>query len=139
VPSAEPRSRRGNASSYEVWGQVYYTIDSSEGYDEEGLASWYGEAFAGRPTSSGEIFDPDLLTAAHRSLPLPTWVEVTNLANGLKVVVRLNDRGPFHDTERRIIDLSRAAAERIDLVRAGVARVRIRALRPDELQGRRPA
>ena len=98
-----------------------------------GYASWYGEEFEGRPTSSGEIFDPELLTAAHRSLPLPTWVEVTNLENQRRVVLRVNDRGPFADTERRIIDVSEAAARRLGLIGVGVARVRVRALRPEEL------
>ena len=132
-PTAEPRSRSGNPESYEVFGIAYRVEDSAEGYDEVGYASWYGEEFDGRPTSSGEIFDPELLTAAHRSLPLPTWVEVTNLENQRSVVLRVNDRGPFADTERRIIDVSEAAARRLGLIGVGVGRVRVRALRPDEL------
>jgi hypothetical protein len=96
------------------------------GTAEEGMASWYGPGFAGRTTSNGEVFDPALMTAAHRTLPFGTRVLVTNLANGRAVEVRINDRGPFKPG--RIIDLSRAAAERIDMVRSGVARVRVEVL-----------
>ena len=134
-PLAEARSRSGNPDSYEINGEVYYVLDSAEGYDQEGYASWYGEQFAGRPTSSGEIFDPELLSAAHRSLPLPTWVEVTNLDNGHQIRLRVNDRGPFSDPSRRIIDVSEAAARRLGLIGPGIARVRVRALRVDELRG----
>jgi rare lipoprotein A len=116
----------GAGREYEVRGVVYRVLDSSLGYDEEGLASWYGAEFQGRRTSSGESYDMDLLTAAHRSLPLQTWVEVTNLDNGTSVVVRVNDRGPFHAD--RIIDLSRAAARQLGYEEAGTARVRVRAL-----------
>ena len=93
---------------------------------EEGLASWYGGKFQGRLTSSGEVFDTNLLTAAHKSLPFGTVVKVTNLANGLSTVVKINDRGPF--VEGRIIDLSRAAAEQIDMVGTGTARVTVEVL-----------
>lgn len=92
----------------------------------EGNASWYGPGFAGRRTASGEIFDPGQLTAAHRTLPFGTVLRVTHLANGLSVQVRINDRGPFKPD--RVIDLSRAAAEEIDMVRSGLARVRIEPL-----------
>lgn len=101
------------------------------GSDEEvftGLASWYGPGFAGRNTASGEPFDPAQLTAAHRSLPFGTMVQVTNQENGLQVVVRINDRGPFEPT--RVIDLSHAAADAIKMVRAGVAPVVVEPLRP---------
>jgi rare lipoprotein A len=128
----EPLSRYGNPESYEVNGRTYRPLRSGNGHVEEGLASWYGEEFAGRPTSSGETFDPDLLTAAHRTLPLPSWVEVENLDNGRRVVVRVNDRGPFADPDRRILDLSEAAARRIGMVGAGIARVRIRVLASPE-------
>lgn len=138
TPVAEPLSRYGNPRSYEVFGEEYHVLTTAEGYDEVGIASWYGDEFAGRPTSSGEVFDPILLTAAHRSLPLPTWVEVTNLANGRTVIVRVNDRGPFARTHERIIDLSEAAARRLDMIGAGTARVRIRALGPEELGGGPP-
>jgi rare lipoprotein A len=114
---------------------LYHVLPSADGYDETGLASWYGEEFAGRRTSSGEPFDPDRLSAAHRTLPIPTWVEVTNLENSRRLVVRVNDRGPFADTDRRIIDLSRAAAGRLGILGAGTARVRVRALSAEELGG----
>jgi rare lipoprotein A len=113
---------------YEVFGRTYRTLESSEGYEEEGIASWYGEEFHGRSTSSGEPYDMYAMTAAHRTLPLPSYLEITNLANGRRVVVRVNDRGPFH--EDRLIDVSYAAAHRLGLIGTGTARVRIRALRP---------
>lgn len=134
TPRAEPLSRYGNPDSYEVAGEVYHVLPTAEGYDEVGLASWYGDEFAGSRTSSGEPFDPDRLSAAHRTLPIPTWVEVTNLDNGRRLVVRVNDRGPFADTDRRIIDLSRAAARRLGIIGPGTARVRVRALTPAELE-----
>lgn len=124
----EPASELGNPPTYEVFGRTYRTLASAEGLEEEGLASWYGEEFEGRSTSSGEVFDPDRLTAAHRAIPLPSWVEVTNLDNGRRVIVRVNDRGPFVDPENRIIDLSEAAARSLGMVGAGVAPVRIRVL-----------
>lgn len=132
-PAAEPRSRYGNPESYEVFGEVYHVLPSAAGYEEEGWASWYGEEFAGRRTSSGEIYDPDRVSAAHRTLPLPTWVEVVNLENGRRLTLRVNDRGPFADPGRRIIDVSRAAARHLGLIGPGTARVRVRALAPAEL------
>jgi rare lipoprotein A len=135
TPATEPRSAYGNPDSYEVFGDRYHVLPTPDGYEEEGLASWYGAQFAGRRTSSGEIFDPRRLSAAHRTLPIPTWVEVINLDNGRELLVRVNDRGPFVDTDQRIIDLSRAAAERLGMVSAGTARVRVRALSTEELGG----
>ncbi len=128
VPREEPLSRFGNPESYVVFGQRYYTMASAEGYAEEGIASWYGTKFHGRRTSSGEPYDMFAMTAAHRSLPLPTFVEVTNLENGRTVVVRVNDRGPF--VGNRIIDLSYAAAVRLGMERQGTARVKVRAITP---------
>jgi rare lipoprotein A len=128
VPRAEPRASSGNMREYEVFGRTYRVLESSEGYEAEGLASWYGMEFQGRPTSSGEPFDVYAMTAAHRTLP-PTYLEVTNLQNGRRVVLRVNDRGPFHD-EDRILDLSYAAAWKLGIVESGTARVRIRALEP---------
>src|SRR5579862_3532080 len=96
------------------------------GSEETGVASWYGIPYNGRRAASGEIFDMEQLTAAHRTLPFETWVEVTNLVNGKRVEVRINDRGPFVDG--RIIDLSRAAAEKIEMVRSGVVRVRLKVI-----------
>jgi len=124
--AAAPRSDRGNPPFYEVFGERYYVLDSSAGYAERGVASWYGRDFHGKPTSSGETYDMRELTAAHKTLPIPTWVEVTNLENGESVVVRINDRGPF--VGNRIIDLSQRAAEELDMIGAGTARVQVRAL-----------
>ena len=121
-----PRSERGNPAFYEVFGRRYYVLDSSSGYSERGVASWYGRDFHGKPTSSGETYDMRELTAAHKTLPIPTWVEVINLENGESVVVRINDRGPFVDD--RIIDLSQRAAEQIGMIGAGTARVQVRSL-----------
>ena len=133
VPRDEPRSRYGNPDSYVVRGQRYQVRDSAEGYVAEGVASWYGSKFHGRRTSSGETFDMYRMTAAHRSLPLPTYVRVTNLDNGRSTVVRVNDRGPFVDD--RLIDLSYAAATRLGVVERGTAPVRVRALTPGESTG----
>lgn len=136
-PRDEPPSRYGNPPEYEVFGQRYRTLRTSDGFEEEGLASWYGTKFHGRRTSSGEPYDMYAMTAAHKSLPLPSYVEVTNLENHKRVVVRVNDRGPFVD--ERIIDLSYAAAHRIDMTDAGVARVRVRAVGPGDTSSQRIA
>ena len=126
VPRAEPRARYGNHSPYEVFGKTYKVMASSKGYREKGTASWYGSKFHGRRTSSGEPYDMHLATAAHKSLPLPTYAEVTNLDNGRKVIVKINDRGPFKDD--RIIDMSYGAALRLDMIKTGTARVEVRAI-----------
>lgn len=128
VPVAEPLSRYGNMAQYEAMGRTYRTLRTAEGYQAEGVASWYGEEFHGRRTSSGEPYDMYAMTAAHPTLPLPSYVEVVNLENGRRVVVRVNDRGPFH--AERIIDVSYAAAHRLGMLGRGTARVRIRALQP---------
>jgi rare lipoprotein A len=128
VPQALPKSRLGNPKSYRVFGQTYYTLDSSAGYEEQGISSWYGGKFHGRLTSSGEPYDMYAMTAAHRSLPLPTYVRVRNLSNGRSIVVKVNDRGPFHPN--RIIDLSYVAALKLDMVRAGTALVQVTAIDP---------
>ena len=120
------RSSSGNPPFYEVFGKRYYVLDSSAGYRERGIASWYGREFQGKRTSGGERFDMHDMTAAHKTLPIPTWVEVTNLENGRSVVVKVNDRGPFVDD--RIIDLSYRAAQDLDMIRRGTARVQVRAL-----------
>lgn len=124
VPRQEPPSRYGNPASYEVFGQRYYVLASAQNFTERGIASWYGNKFHGRRTSSGETYDMYAMTAAHKQLPLPSYVEVTNLNNGRKVVVRVNDRGPF--VKNRIIDLSYAAASRLDMLHTGTAPVSIR-------------
>lgn len=126
VPVNEPKSATGNPPSYSVFGKTYYTLDSAAGYEATGLASWYGRKFQGRRTSSGETFDTLKLSAAHPTLPIPSYVEVTNLENGRRMVVRVNDRGPFH--EGRIIDLSYAAAVKLGFADKGTARVRVTAV-----------
>lgn len=126
VPRDEPRSRYGNPSSYEVFGKRYYVMESSKGYVERGIASWYGTKFHGRRTSSGETYDMYAMTAAHKILPLPAYVEVTNLENRRTVVLRVNDRGPFHDN--RIIDLSYTAATKLGIVAKGTGLVEVRAI-----------
>ena len=132
-PPANPRSDAGR--SYEVFGRRYRILDSAEGYRETGIASWYGEAFHGRPTASGETYDMYALSAAHRTLPLHTWVEVTNLDNRRRILLRVNDRGPFADTGQRILDLSYGAARELGVVGPGLARVEVRALSADEAPG----
>ncbi len=129
-PRPEPRSAYGNHSPYEVFGETYYVKASAEGYREQGIASWYGTRFHGRATSSGEPYDMYKLTAAHRTLPLPTYAEVRNLDNGRSIVVRINDRGPFHPD--RIIDLSWAAAVKLGIEQAGTGRVEVRAITFDD-------
>jgi rare lipoprotein A len=126
----EPRSRYGNRSPYMVLGKSYAVLPSAEGYDETGIASFYGNKFHGRRTSSLEVYDMYAFSAAHKTLPLPSFARVTNLANGKSVVVRVNDRGPFHDG--RIIDLSYAAAVKLGVDRTGTARVEVRGLSAGE-------
>ncbi len=125
VPTQAPKSPYGNPATYEVFGQVYSTMESAAGYEEEGVASWYGVKFHGRRTSSGETFDMFKLTAAHRSLPIPTYVRVTNLENGRQSLIRVNDRGPFHAD--RILDLSYGAAVKLGFADKGTVRIRIEA------------
>lgn len=126
LPREEPRARLGNPPFYEVAGRRYVVLETAAGYSERGVASWYGPTFHGGRTATGETYDMHAMTGAHPTLPLPTWVQVTNLQNGRSVVVRLNDRGPF--SNNRIIDLSRAAAEQLDMIRAGTAMVEVRSL-----------
>ncbi|HXQ64551.1 MAG TPA: septal ring lytic transglycosylase RlpA family protein, partial [Steroidobacteraceae bacterium] len=129
VPRAEPRARLGNPPFYEVFGQRYTVLADSRGYVERGVASWYGPDFHGARTSTGEPYDMYTMTAAHRTLQLPAYARVTNLSNGRSVVVRINDRGPFK--ANRIIDLSYAAALRLDIVRDGTSLVEVQALEPE--------
>jgi rare lipoprotein A len=130
VPREEPRSRYGNRSPYTVLGKTYRVLDDPSGYHERGVASWYGTKFNGRATSSGELYDICSFTAAHKTLPLPSFVRVTNLDNGRSLIVRVNDRGPFH--EGRVMDLSYAAAVRLGVDRTGTARVDIEAVGPGD-------
>lgn len=125
VPVYEPKSPQGNRD-YTVLGKSYQVMDSAEGYTEKGYASWYGNKFHGHLTSNGEHYDMYSMSAAHTRLPLPTYVKVTNLRNDLSVIVRVNDRGPFHP--ERIIDLSFAAAYKLDMLDQGTAPVKIEAI-----------
>jgi len=132
VPRHEPRSKYGNPPSYVVFGKTYRTLPSSQGFVQRGIASWYGKKFHGRRTSSGETYDMYAMTAAHTQLPLPTYVQVTNLKNGKQVVLKVNDRGPFHGN--RVIDLSYSAARKLDIVREGTGLVEVRAIDPGRYQ-----
>ncbi len=126
APGRAPLSRYGNPEFYEVFGQRYYPLKSSAGFVERGIASWYGPDFHLRRTSSGETYDMYQMTAAHRVLPLPTHVRVTNMNNGRQCIVKVNDRGPFKDD--RVIDLSYAAARILGIVGPGTAPVEVRAI-----------
>jgi rare lipoprotein A len=126
----EPRSPIGNRSPYSVLGKQYRVLDRVDGYVEQGTASYYGAKFHGRRTSNQEVYDMYAFTAAHKSLPLPSFARVTNLDNGRSVVVRVNDRGPFH--EGRVIDLSYAAAVKLGITQRGTGRVEVRALKPGD-------
>ena len=123
VPTADPISRMGNKSPYEVFGQQYTVMSSADGYTEEGVASWYGMKFQGRRTSNGEIFDVYKATAAHKSLPLPSYLRVTNLENKASMIIRVNDRGPF--VGDRLIDVSYGVAVKLGFAEQGTARVRL--------------
>ncbi|WP_028023648.1 septal ring lytic transglycosylase RlpA family protein [Enterovibrio calviensis] len=129
-PRYEPYSRAGN-KDYTVLGQSYEVIQDTEAFTtQEGIASWYGKKFHGHKTSNGEIYDMYSMSAAHKTLPLPSYVEVENTANGKKAIVRVNDRGPFH--EGRIIDLSYAAASKLDVLATGTAPVKVTLLKVDK-------
>ena len=128
IPKVEPKSKYGNPKSYVVFGKRYYTLSTAQGYVEQGIASWYGTKFHGRRTSSGETYDMYAMTAAHKTLPLPTYARVTNKRNGRSIIVRINDRGPFHGN--RIIDLSYAAATKLGIVTMGTGLVEVRAIDP---------
>lgn len=128
VPQPEPYSKYGNPSNYEVYGKNYTPLKGSKGHVERGTASWYGTKFHGRRTSSGERYNLYEMTAAHKTLPLPTYAQVTNLDNGRSVIVKINDRGPFHSN--RIIDLSYVAAMKLDIIKSGTGRVELRTIDP---------
>ncbi|MEM5530763.1 septal ring lytic transglycosylase RlpA family protein [Gammaproteobacteria bacterium AS21] len=128
VPKVEPLSRGGNRSEYEVLGKNYKVLPASKGFKERGGASWYGKKFHGYLTANGEKYDMFAMTAAHKSLPLPTYLKVTNLANQKHVIVRVNDRGPFH--KGRVVDLSYAAASKLGMLNHGTAQVEIEAIDP---------
>lgn len=130
VPRYETRTRAGNKNPYTVLGKTYHLIKDESAYRERGLASWYGKKFNGHNTSNGERYDMYAMTGAHKTLPIPSYVRVTNLDNGKSVVVRINDRGPFH--QGRIIDLSYAAAQRIGILQAGTGRVEVEIALPGD-------
>ncbi len=136
TPRPEPRSRYGNGPVYEVLGKRYTVMPSSLGYQERGVASWYGRKFHGRLTSNRETYDMHAMTAAHKTLPLPTYVRVRNLRNNRSIVVRVNDRGPF--VHNRIIDLSYAAARKLDMIKDGTSMVEVTAISFDQPSGDRP-
>jgi len=131
VPRIEPRSALGNPPFYDVMGKRYFVLANAEGYKERGVASWYGPTFHEKNASNGDAYDMYAMTAAHKTLPLPSYVRVTNLANGRSVVLRVNDRGPF--VGNRIIDLSYTAAWKLDMLKQGTAFVEVEALTPGTL------
>lgn len=132
VPRHEPITLAGNKSPYTVLGKTYQVMPSSKGFHQRGLASWYGNKFHGRHTSNGEVYSMYEMTAAHKTLPIPCYVKVTNLENGRSVVVRVNDRGPFHGD--RIIDLSYAAAKKLGYSDQGTAKVEVSVIDPADYQ-----
>ncbi len=136
VPRPEPKSKYGNGPAYEVLGKHYTVMKNSHGYKERGVASWYGKKFHGRLTSNREPYDMYAMTAAHKTLPLPTYVRVRNLSNNRSIIVRVNDRGPF--VHNRIIDLSYSAALKLDMVSTGTSLVEVEAISFDEPAGDRP-
>ncbi len=132
VPRVDPITIAGNKNPYTINGVTYQLMPAAKGYREEGMASWYGNKFHGRKTSNGETYDMYGMTAAHKTLPIPAYVRVTNLANGRQIIVRVNDRGPFHGG--RIIDLSYAGAKKLGYANSGTARVRVEAIDPANFQ-----
>lgn len=134
VPEPVTRTMAGNRSPYTVLGKSYHVMDTEEGYRARGIASWYGEKFHGHKTSNGEIFDMYQVSAAHKSLPIPSYARVTNLDNNRSIMVRVNDRGPFHGD--RLIDLSYAAAVKLGYADRGTARVLVEGVVVDSWQDR---
>ena len=127
-PVREPFMPLGNKSPYEVYGKHYTLIKNVQGFEQTGDASWYGQKFHGQRTSNGELYNMYGMTAAHKTLPIPCFVELTNLDNGKKIIVRVNDRGPFHSD--RIIDLSYTAARKLGYAEKGTARVKLKVITP---------
>jgi len=132
VPRAEPPHRFANRP-YSVFGKDYVPISAAQPYREQGMASWYGKKFHGQKTSSGEVYDMYQMTAAHPTLPIPSYARVTNTKNGKSVVVRINDRGPFRSG--RIIDLSYVAAYKLGYIQAGEATVEVESIVPGRRAG----
>jgi len=135
-PKNEPIKRAGNKTPYRVLGKTYRINFDRKGFSHVGYASWYGNKFHGNKTANGEIYDMFAMTAAHKTLPIPTYVKVTNLANRKSIVVRINDRGPFH--EGRIIDLSYVAAKKIGMIEKGTAKVKVEVVLPEPPKASRP-
>jgi rare lipoprotein A len=133
VPRYEVRTSAGNRNPYTVLGKTYHLIEDESSYRERGYSSWYGNKFNGYHTSNGEVYNMYAMSGAHKTLPIPSYVRVTNVANGKSVVVRINDRGPFH--EGRIIDLSYAAAQRIGINKVGTGLVDVEIALPTETSG----
>lgn len=131
IPREDVITRAGNKNPYTVLGKTYYLLPTSDGYSERGVASWYGTKFHGRPTANGEPYNLYSMTAAHRTLPIPAYVKVTNLKNNRTVIVRVNDRGPFHND--RIIDLSYAAAVKLGYAEHGTAEVLVETIKPQKI------
>lgn len=136
IPKKLEYSRYGNPKKYTVFGKTYFVKDSHLGYNQTGMGSWYGTQFHGKKTSTQETYNMYAMTAAHKTLPIPCYAEVTNLDNGKKVIVKINDRGPFH--EGRIIDLSYAAAAKLDYLKKGTARVRVRTIDANQVRAQSP-
>ena len=134
VPAKTTRSKLGNPTSYVVFGKRYYVMDNAHGYVQRGIASWYGKKFHGRKTSSGQVYNMHAMTAAHKTLPLPSYVRVVNISNGRSIIVKVNDRGPF--VGERIIDLSFAAATKLGVTGPGTAEVEISVLSSPKSQKR---
>lgn len=135
IPNATPineiRTRAGNSAEYEVFGKQYRVLTNSQGYEKQGIASWYGTKFHGKKTANGEVYNMYAMTAAHKTLPIPCYVRVTHLKNNRSVVVRINDRGPFHTN--RIIDLSYAAAVKLGIQQAGTGLVKVVTIEPEPM------
>jgi rare lipoprotein A len=132
VPRVEPLHKYANRP-YTALGRDYVPMTSLQPFRQRGLASWYGKRYHGQKTSSGEVYDMYAMTAAHPTLPIPSYVRVTNLANGRSVVVRINDRGPFRSA--RIIDVSYVAAHKLGFIQAGQAQVEVEAILPGRTAG----
>ena len=128
IPREDPITIAGNKNPYTILGETYHLLPSAKGYKAQGGASWYGLKFHGHKTSNGEVYSIYGMTAAHKTLPIPSYVKVTNVANNRSAVVRINDRGPFH--EGRIIDLSYAAASKLGYIGEGTAQVTVEAIDP---------
>ncbi|VAW55211.1 Septum-associated rare lipoprotein A [hydrothermal vent metagenome] len=126
IPANEPLSRYGNSPTYTVRGKTYHVLENASGFTQSGIASWYGTKFHGKKTSSGEPYNMYAMTAAHKTLPLPTYVEVTHKGNGRKIILKVNDRGPFHDD--RILDLSYAAARKLGISDTGTGEISLRTI-----------